>query len=245
MVLSCEDSGQLLRVVGGANDASHCALSAGRLRKGRVMKKASAITCVFLDIGGVLLNNGWDHIERKRAAANFKLEWAEMEARHRLTFEIYEQGKLTIDEYLSLVVFHQKRPFTTAQFRDFMFAQSKPFPKMIELAAQLRATLGLKIAVVSNEGREMNAYRVRKFKLDSLVDSFISSSFVHLRKPDVNMFRLALDIAQVPASQAVFIDNTPMFVQIAEGLGMKGILHTGYESTREALSTLGLKAAVV
>ncbi|MFS8082967.1 MAG: HAD family phosphatase, partial [Ginsengibacter sp.] len=67
------------------------------------------------------------------------------------------------------------------------------------------------------------------------------SSFVHLRKPDVNMFRLALDIVQVPASQAVFIDNTPMFVQIAEGLGMRGILHTGHKSTRERLSALGLK----
>jgi HAD superfamily hydrolase (TIGR01509 family) len=99
----------------------------------------------------------------------------------------------------------------------------------------------MKIAVVSNEGRKMNAYRVRKFKLDRLVDSFISSSFVHLRKPDVNMFRLALDIVQVPASQAVFIDNTPMFVQIAEGMGMRGILHTGYKSTREKVSALGLK----
>jgi putative hydrolase of the HAD superfamily len=205
------------------------------------MKKATPITCVLLDIGGVLLNDGWDHLERKRAAVNFKLDWAEMEARHRLTFEIYEQGKLTMDEYLALVVFHQKRPFTMAHFRNFMFAQSKPFPKMIELAAQLKARLGVKIAVVSNEGREMNAYRVRKFKLDSLVDSFISSSFVHLRKPDVNMFRLALDIVQMPASQAVFIDNTPMFVQIAEGLGMRGLLHAGYESTREGLSALGLK----
>ncbi len=205
------------------------------------MKKATPITCVLLDIGGVLLSNGWDHLERKRAAENFKLEWTEMEARHCLTFEIYEQGKLTMDEYLALVVFHEKRPFTMAQFRNFMFAQSKPFPQMIELTAQLKARLGMKIAVVSNEGREMNAYRVRKFNLDRLVDSFISSSFVHLRKPDVNMFRLALDVVQVPASQAVFIDNTAMFVQIAEGLGMRGILHTGYKSTREKLSALGLK----
>ena len=43
------------------------------------MKKATAITCMFLDIGGVLLTNGWDHHARKRAATNFKLEWAEME----------------------------------------------------------------------------------------------------------------------------------------------------------------------
>ena len=205
------------------------------------MKKATAITCVFLDVGGVLLTNGWDHQARKRAATNFKLELAEMEDRHHLTFDTYEEGKLTLEEYLDRVVFYQKRPFTRAQFRRFMFAQSKPYPGMIELVAQLKVRHGLKIAVVSNEGRELNAYRIRKFKLGRLVDLFVSSCFVHLRKPDADIFRLALDIAQAPARQVVYIENTPMFVQIAEGLGMRGILHTDYKSTRAKLASLGLQ----
>ena len=207
------------------------------------MKKATAISCVYLDIGGVLLTDGWDHLARKRAAKNFKLEWAEMEDRHHLTFEIYEEGKITLQEYLSLVVFHKKRPFTRNQFRRFMFAQSKPFSEMIALVAQLKLRLGMKIAIVSNEGRELNAYRIRKFKLDRLVDCFISSCFVHIRKPDVDIFKLALDIAQVQASRAVFIDDTPMFVQIAEGLGIQSILHTDCKSTRARLSALGLNVA--
>jgi putative hydrolase of the HAD superfamily len=98
----------------------------------------------------------------------------------------------------------------------------------------------MKIAIVSNEGRELNAYRIRKFKLDRFVDCFISSCYVHIRKPDADIFKLALDIAQVQASQAVFIDNTPMFVQIAEGLGIQSILHTDCKSTRAGLSALGL-----
>jgi putative hydrolase of the HAD superfamily len=44
----------------------------------------------------------------------------------------------------------------------------------------------------------------------------------------------------VPASRAVYIDNTPMFVQIAEGLGIQSILHTDCKSTRAGLSALGL-----
>ena len=206
------------------------------------MKKATGITCVFLDIGGVLLTDGWDHLARRRAAKNFKLEWAEMEERHCLTFEIFEEGKITLDEYLSLVVFHQKRTFTRNQFRRYMFAQSKAFPEMIELVSQLKLNLGLKIAIVSNEARELNAYRIERFKLDRLADCFISSCFVHIRKPDVDIFRLALDIAQVPPAQAVFVDNTPMFVQIAEGLGIQGILHTDFKSTRSKLSQFGLDA---
>ncbi len=136
------------------------------------MKQAAAVTCVFLDVGGVLLTNGWDHLARKRAAKNFKLDWAEMEERHRLTFETHEEGKLTFEEYLGRVVFYQKRPFTRAQFKHFMFAQSKPYPEMIELFTRLKIRHGLKIAVVSNESREVNAYRIRKFKLERVCGFF-------------------------------------------------------------------------
>ena len=97
------------------------------------MKRALPITTLFLDVGGVLLTNGWDHHARRRAAKNFKLPWTEMEDRHGLTFETHEEGKITFEEYLNRVVFYKKRPFTRAQFRRFMFAQSKPYPEMIEL----------------------------------------------------------------------------------------------------------------
>jgi len=205
------------------------------------MKPKPPLTCLFVDVGGVLLTDAWDHHARRRAMAKFKLDWAEMEERHRLVFEIHEQGKLTFEEYLSLVVFYEKRPFTRAQFRRFMCEQSKPYPDMIGLVAQLKARHGLKIAVVSNESFELNAYRIRTFKLDGFVDAFISSCFVHLRKPDANIFRLALDIAQTPAHQVLYIENTPMFVQMAEGLGIRSILHTNFKSTRAQLASLGLE----
>jgi putative hydrolase of the HAD superfamily len=204
-------------------------------------KRAIPITTLFVDIGGVLLTNGWDHHARKRAVTHFKLTWAEMEDRHRLNFAIYEEGKLTLEEYLDRVVFHQKRLFTRAQFRRYMFSQSQPFPEMIELVRKLKEKYGLKIAVVSNEGRELNAFRIRKFKLDRFVDAFISSCFVHIRKPDADIFRLALDIAQVPGEQVIYIENTPMFVQVAEDLGIQGIVHTEYRSTCAKLAALGLK----
>jgi putative hydrolase of the HAD superfamily len=201
----------------------------------------SGATCLFLDIGGVLLTDGWDHRSRKRAAAHFKFAWAGMEDRHRLTFGAYEEGKLSLEEYLSRVLFYQKRPFTRAQFRRFMFAQSNPYPEMIALIERLKLRHGLKIAVVSNEGRELNAHRIRKFRLGRFVDFFISSCFVHIRKPDADIFRLALDIAQTPARQVVYIENTPMFVQIAEGLGIRSILHADWQATQSQLAKMGLR----
>jgi len=101
-----------------------------------------------------------------------------------------------------------------------MFAQSKPCAGMIELVHNLKAKYGLKIIVVSNESRGLNAHRISKFKL-------------------------ALDIAQTPARQIVYIENTPIFVQIAEGLGIRSILHTDYKSTCAKLAAFGLQNDVI
>jgi len=209
----------------------------------KTMRKKTGIKSLFVDIGGVLLTDGWGNGSRKLAAKAFNLNPEKFESRHNQAFDTYELGKLTIEEYLSRVVFYEERSFTLAQFRKFMFAQSKPYPEMIELIRKLKTCYGLKLAVVSNEAREINSYRIRKFKLNGFVDFFISSCFVHLRKPDADIFRIALDIAQVPANRVVYIENIPMFVHVAEDLGIRGICHTDYKSTCAKLASFGLEVA--
>lgn len=204
------------------------------------MRTGERVTTLLIDVGGVLLTNGFDHEARKLACATFGIDPAEVEDRHGLAFEASELGRLTMDEYLSLVVFHEKRSFTRAQFRKFMFAQSKPFPEMIALVRRLKAKHGLKVGVVSNESRDLNAYRIRTFKLDAFVDFFITSCYVHVRKPDPEIVRLALDIGQVSPARAVYVDDRAMFVQVAEMLGIRGLHHTDYETTRDGLATFGL-----
>jgi putative hydrolase of the HAD superfamily len=201
------------------------------------------ITALFLDLGGVLLTNGWDRQARELAAQTFALDRKEMDERHHLTFDTYEVGKLTLEQYLSRVVFYEKRSFSKQEFRDFMFAQSQSFPEMIELVRALKSRYKLKIAVVNNEGRELNEHRIQKFDLGSFVDFFISSCFVHVRKPDEDIYRIALDIAQVPPRQVAYLDDRLMFVQVAEYLGIRGVHHTEYASTRANLAAIGLELA--
>lgn len=202
--------------------------------------RANPITTVFIDIGGVLLTNGWDHLSRKLAAKKYDLDFDEMETRHQLIFSTYELGKLDLKNYLDFVVFYQSRKFSFAQFKKFMFDQSKPYPEMLELIHQLKIKYKLKIAVVSNEARELNTYRIQKFKLGDIVDFFVSSCIVQLRKPDPEIYRLALDIAQIPANQVIYIDDRPLFVDIAKNLDMRGIHHIDYKSTYHQLALLGL-----
>lgn len=197
-------------------------------------------TALFLDVGGVLLTNGWDRSMRRQAAETFNLDKEDMDERHHLTFDTYELGKLSLDQYLDRMVFYKERCFSREEFKEFMFAQSKPFPQMLDLIRGLRKTHGLKVAVVSNEGRELTTYRIQKFGLAEIVDFFIASSFVHFRKPDADIYRIALDIAQVPIDQVVYIEDRLMFVEVAQSLGIRAVHHTSFESTRASLASLGL-----
>ncbi|MBS1620275.1 MAG: HAD-IA family hydrolase [Bacteroidetes bacterium] len=204
------------------------------------MAKKSSVTTVFTDIGGVLLTNGWDRGSRRRAVDLFRLDPEETEERHHLTFDTYEAGKLSLDEYLNRVVFYKKRSFSRKEFRQFMFNQSKPYPDMLRLLSVIKKKYNCKIAVVSNEGRELAEYRIREFRLNDFADFFIVSSFVHFRKPDLDIFKVALDTAQVKPAEVVYIEDRPMFVQVAETLSINGLRHFDYNSTVRHLGKLGL-----
>jgi len=201
---------------------------------------STKIKTLFVDVGGVLGTNGWDSHARRRAAERFKLDYDDMDLRHHLTFDTYEEGKLGLDEYLDRVVFCRPRTFTHKEFRTFMFEQSQPDARMIELVRRVKQRHRLRVTVVSNEGRELTLHRIEKFRLSEFVDAFIASSFVHYRKPDADIYRIALDVSQTAAEQVAYVDDRAMFVEVAQGLGIHGIQHTSYDTTRVALAAVGL-----
>lgn len=206
------------------------------------MSQQKKITTLFTDIGGVLLTNGWDRQARYEAAQLFGLDLKETEERHHLTFDTYEVGKITLDEYLDRLVFYEERNFSKDDFKNFMVSKSQAFPEMIQLVCDLKKKYNLKVAVISNEGRELNQYRIATFRLNEFIDFFISSSFVHFRKPDADIFKVAIDISQSDLETSVYIDDRMLFVQVAEGLGLTGIYHTSYGDTKSQLAALGLVA---
>ncbi len=205
------------------------------------MTKSKKITTLFLDIGGILLTNGWDRQSRNLAVKTFGLDGEEVNERHHLTFDTFESGKLSLDDYLSRVIFYEKRRFSRDKFKEFMFARSKILPDMLGYIKKLKKKHGLKITAVSNEGRELTEYRIKKFKLNELFDAFVSSSFVHIRKPDIDIYKYALDVSQVSAEKVAYIDDRQMFIEVAGTLGINGIHHTSFELTKRKLEKFGLK----
>lgn len=188
------------------------------------------ITTLFLDIGGVLLTSGWDRKSRQLAITRFQLDGEETEERHHLIFHLYEEGKLTMDEYLERVIFYRTRNFSKEDFKTFMFEQSSPIEGSLEFFKSLKVRNHLKVIAVNNEALELNNFRIHKFQLAQLFDAFVSSCNVHLRKPDVEIFHMACEIAHTAPRNILFIDDRLMFVEVAISLGIHGSHFQGIDS---------------
>lgn len=192
---------------------------------------------LFFDVGGILLSNGWGHEAREEAAKRFNLDYAEVNALHNFIFNVYEIGSVTLDEYLDTVIFNHPRDFVREDFKEFIFSTSVELP-MLQFLKDWKKDCGFRIISLNNEGKELNDYRVRKFKLHECFDAFVSSCEVKMRKPDPGIWQLAMGIAQASPQQCVYFDDRKMFVDTAQKLGIRSFQHTSLESTKQILENL-------
>jgi len=181
------------------------------------------VNTIFFDVGGVLMTNGWDHISRRRAIDHFGMDWEEFEDRHNLVVADFEIGRIGIEEYLDSTAFHLPRTFTHEDFIAFMHTQSVPNTEVLAFAAELASSGKYLMATLNNESRELNQYRIERFKLRDSFRLFFSSGFVGLRKPDSRIFQLALEVTQRRPEECLFIDDHALNVERAQLAGMMAL----------------------
>lgn len=199
----------------------------------------SALRAIFWDVGGVLLTNAWDRTERVKALEHFRLDPDEFHARHEMVVSSFERGKITLDEYLDRTVFYHERAFSRDDFRNYMFSLSQPISEVLQFAQSLVDPGKYFMGTINNESRELNHYRIEKFGLRKIFRVFVSSCFVGLRKPERDIYRLALEITQFPAEDCCFIDDRPLNLESAAQLGMHTIQMKGLDQLRSDLEKLG------
>jgi len=200
----------------------------------------SEIRALFWDVGGVLLTNAWDRAQRMTALEHFHLDEEEFHDRHEMVVSSFERGKITLDEYLDRTVFYRARPFTRDAFRDFMFSLSQPLPDRIAFAQKLSDSGKCFMATINNESRELNYYRIQTCGLRQIFRLFVSSCFVGFRKPERDIYRLALEMTQIPAQECCFIDDRALNLECAAKLGMHTIEMQSLEHLRQGLEKLGV-----
>jgi putative hydrolase of the HAD superfamily len=196
------------------------------------------IKTIFWDIGGVLLNNAWDHTEREQALQRFHLNPAEFDEKHQRVVSSFEKGELSLDEYLDQTVFYQPRDFTKAAFKEFMFSLSQPNTDALNVARKIASSNKYFMATINNESTDLNLYRIQTFNLRETFTVFISSCFVGLLKPDEHIYRLALSLRQGTPEECVFIDDRPANLEPAAKLGMNVIQMKDAEQLQRELERM-------
>jgi putative hydrolase of the HAD superfamily len=199
------------------------------------------ITTLFWDIGGVIMTNGWDTGARRRAAETFHLDWEEFQDRHDLSFPAFDSGLISLHEYLNRILFYRPRAFTREEFIAFMFAQSKEYPESRAVLDKLARMRKYFIGSINNEPLELNEYRIKAFNLRRDFQVFFSSCYLHTRKPEEMIYRIALEVTQRPAAECVFIDDRPLNLENPRKLGFKTIHYQGAEQLRAELTNCGVE----
>ncbi|MEO5931233.1 MAG: HAD family phosphatase [Candidatus Kapaibacterium sp.] len=201
------------------------------------------ITTIFSDVGGVILTNGWDRNARRVGAEKFGLDWEEFQDRHDLAGQEFEIGRISLDQYLARTIFYRHRDFTPDQFKEFMFAQSQPFPETLAIMDRLARSGRYLMSTLNNEELELNNYRIEHFELRKYFTLFLSSCFLHMRKPDEVIYRTALAIVQRRPEECLFIDDRRLNVEAASALGIRTILHENPEQLLNDLVAQGIELA--
>jgi putative hydrolase of the HAD superfamily len=198
------------------------------------------VNTLFWDNGGVILTNGWDRTSRRAAVEKFQLDWADFEDRHELMLNAFETGRATLEEYLRRTVFYRQRAFAPDDFKKFMFEQSQPFPESLEFLGKLAQTRPYLMASLNNESREINEYRIHTFHLRDYFQAFFSSCYLGVRKPEEQIYRLALEIAQREPEECILIDDRGLNLECAREIGMHTIQFKDLGQLRQDLAQQGI-----
>lgn len=199
------------------------------------------ITTLFWDIGGVVLTNGWDRNSRKEAAEAFHFDMEEFHDRHDLSFPAFDAGQITLNEYLDRTLFYRTRPFSREEFTAFMFAQSKEYADTRAVLDKLSRSDRYFIGAINNEPLELNQYRIETFDLRRNFLVFFSSCYIHSRKPEEAIFRVALEVSQRSPEKCLFIDDRTLNLESPRKLGMNTIHHENAQQLQAELRKYGIE----
>ena len=146
-----------------------------------------------------------------------------------------------MEEYLNRTLFYRPRGFSREEFTAFMFAQSKPLPGSREVLDALTNTKKYFIGAINNEPLELNEYRIHAFQLRRNFLVFFSSCYVHSRKPEPTIFKVALEVTQRSAERCIFIDDRPLNLESPTKLGFNTIHFQNPDQLKSDLGKLGVE----
>ena len=195
------------------------------------------LRAIFFDFGGVIQRTEYQ-APRQQLAQRFGMEYEDID---KLVFNSPSAVKATVGEVSEkehwkaiaqrLKIKGDEIEKVEAEF----FAGDMVDLSILQYLQSLRPRY--KVGMISNAWSGMREYLVRQ-KIDSAFDTLTISAEVGEAKPDAKIYLLALEQAQVKASEAVFVDDVAKNIEACEKVGMKGILFKDPNESMKQLKKL-------
>jgi epoxide hydrolase-like predicted phosphatase len=141
-----------------------------------------------------------------------------------------ERGEITLNYFLSSLGPVEKDAWTILHpdSDDFFGDNLQPKPEMHNFVAELKKA-GLKTGIVSNNVKEWQKAWDAVIPSNELFHTTIFSSEVGHRKPNPEIFRIALEKLDVSPEETIFLDDFPAMAEGARAVGIQAIYVEDHE----------------
>ncbi len=186
---------------------------------------------IIFDLGNVLIH--YDH--RATCAGLAAVSHVDDQTISLLLAEVGQDagvGKLDLND---LHTFLQERAGATPDLESFWEALCASMSRneaALSYAVELQQRPGVTVAVISNTIDGHVLWLDEHVPELTEFDLVMMSNEVSLHKPDAEIFELALELLGLSASQALFVDDLAANVAAALALGMAGVVHQDWSTTR-------------
>lgn len=196
------------------------------------------IKVVGFDLGGVYLSDCWSRVVREKIVKKFHLDQNKIEEKNNLLHKKVSDGLISEDVFLTELIGSNKK--TRHEIKNYIRSLNKViYPELLVLMQKIKRKY--RLALVNNEGKEWNEFRIKKFNLDKIFDEILTSCFLGCSKPSEDYFKKVLARLNIKPSELLFIDNTIKNVISARNLGIIAIHFQNPAQLTDELSLLGIK----
>ncbi len=194
----------------------------------------------IFDVGGVLHDNSIYNATEDTAKTlgmsieKLKLLWSE-------PLEELILGQITEEEFwknVSEKIGMKKTNRTDLLTREFI-AHCDLHNDVLDIVDKLKER-GVKVAALSNTIKPHSDY-LRNIGLYQKFDVVVLSDEIGIKKPDTGIWRYALDKLKVKPEESFYVDDIPVYVEVAKTIGIRAFQYESSKKLIEDIESLGVK----
>jgi putative hydrolase of the HAD superfamily len=203
------------------------------------------ITALISDFGGVLTSPLLGALERFNdhlgvTAEDFAHAMARVMAEYgEHPLFALERGEITEREFNDRLERALRelldRDVDLSRMAELLMTHLHPNEDLFAYYRSLRDQRGLRLGILTNNVREWEPLWRAKLPIDEIFDDVVDSAFVGMRKPEPEIYALAIERLGVKAGECAFVDDNELNVDAARQLGFHAV---HFRDTGQAIAEL-------